>query len=118
MSDDQAPKLSRQQQAIEDQRRKVEQATQRLKDMQSRARVQQRKDDTRRKIIAGALALEHTEKNPDGTFAKKMLALLDEYVLKAYERSLFGMAPLPPDPANQNTGQNAGQPGLKGQFPS
>src|SRR5688572_13268078 len=113
MSDDEVPKFSREQLRIEEQRKKVQQATQRLKDMEARARTKTRRDDTRRKIIAGALALEHTEKNKDSAFAKKMLALLDEYVVRPYERELFGMAPLPEQPANEN----AGKPGLKGEFP-
>lgn len=101
-----------------------------IKLKESRALQQARKDDTRRKIIAGALALEHTEKNPDGTFAKKMLALLDEYVISDRERKLFGMNPLPATPANDSrpgesapndhsaqTDRSSGT-GLKDQFPS
>lgn len=56
---------------------------------------QKRKDDTRRKIIAGALILEHAEKNKTSDIAKKLNALIEEYVVKPNERSLFGLAPLP-----------------------
>ena len=61
----------------------------------ARARESQRKHrmDTRRKIIAGALALTHTEKNPDSEFARIMLRLIDEYVTKDNERDLFGLPP-------------------------
>lgn len=52
---------------------------------------QERKRDTRRKIIAGALALEHKEP----VFRGKLMALIDEYVTSDRERALFDLAPLP-----------------------
>lgn len=52
----------------------------------------ERKKDTRRKIIAGALALEHGAKDPE--FAKKLKALLDEYVTRNEERELFNLPPV------------------------
>jgi hypothetical protein len=69
----------------------------RIKGLESRERQQTRKNDTRRKIIAGALALHHMEKNPDDSFSKKLLGLLNEYVTKPYERNLFGLPALPED---------------------
>jgi hypothetical protein len=54
---------------------------------------QARADDARRKIIAGALALEHFEKNPGSDFGKTMFRLLDEYV-RPYERQLFEFLPV------------------------
>lgn len=48
-----------------------------------------RAQDARRKIVAGALALEHTVKNPGSEFARIMLGLLDEYA-RPHERFLFG----------------------------
>lgn len=51
-----------------------------------------RKKDTRRKIIAGALALEHAEKNEG--FGGTLQRLLNEYVTKPAERELFGLPPL------------------------
>jgi hypothetical protein len=47
-----------------------------------------RAQDARRKIVAGALALEHTIKNPGSEFARIMLRLLDEYA-RPHERFLF-----------------------------
>jgi hypothetical protein len=47
-----------------------------------------RAQDARRKIVAGALALEHTIKNPGSEFARVMLRLLDEYA-RPHERFLF-----------------------------
>lgn len=94
---------------IEKLREKKSQIEARIKNIQSRERQQTRKNDTRRKIIAGALALYHMEKNPDDPFSRKLLRLLDEYVTKPYERNLFGLPALPEnlqnnvanDPGNQ-----------------
>lgn len=66
-----------------------------IKDLEARSRAQARKDDTRRKVIAGALALHHMEKNPEGPFAQTLKRLLDEYVTKPTERALFDLSPLP-----------------------
>ena len=54
---------------------------------------QARRDDARRKIIAGALALEHFAKNPDSDFGKTMFRLLDEYT-RPDERYLFHFLPI------------------------
>ena len=54
---------------------------------------QARRDDTRRKVIAGALALEHFEKNPGSEFGKKMFELLDEYT-RPDDRHLFAFLPV------------------------
>ncbi|HTV27872.1 MAG TPA: hypothetical protein VMF32_08830 [Xanthobacteraceae bacterium] len=59
-------------------------------------RRRERKLDTRRKIIAGAIALEHMKYDP--AFAARFQELLDRYVRKSPERLLFGLA-LPPHPA-------------------
>jgi hypothetical protein len=48
---------------------------------------QQRKDDTRRKIIAGAIALEHAQTDPG--FAAELAALLNRYVMKPQDSALF-----------------------------
>ena len=66
-----------------------------IKDLQARERQKERKEDTRRKIIVGALVLTHMEKNKRSEFAKKVNALINEYVVKDKERALFSLAPLP-----------------------
>ena len=76
---------------LEDKRRQIE--TQ-LRDLAAKERQEERRRDTRRKIIAGALALEHAAKNKDA-FAEKLDRLIDEYVTKPDERALFGLDPLP-----------------------
>jgi hypothetical protein len=72
-----------------------------LRHAQSLQKKQARADDARRKIIAGALALEHMAKNPGSEFGKTMLRLLDEYT-RPHERPLFDFLPVrdaPPSPA-------------------
>lgn len=58
---------------------------------EAREKLKKRKADTRRKIIAGALALEHAA--IDNEFGKKLFELLDRYVNRAQERALFGLPP-------------------------
>jgi multidrug resistance efflux pump len=69
-----------------------------LKESQLKARIQKkkaevstkrRKQDTRRKIIAGALALEHMEH--DGQFAATMTKLMAEHVTRPEDRKLLGL---------------------------
>ena len=62
----------------------------RISKARARARTQQRKDDTSRKVIAGALALEHAAKNPDSEFARIMCRLIDEYTPEN-RRHLFNL---------------------------
>ena len=56
-------------------------------------KARDRKLDTRRKIIAGALVLEHMKY--DASFASDFNALLDRYVEKGPERLLFGLPAKP-----------------------
>ncbi|MGE4046251.1 MAG: mobilization protein C [Acetobacteraceae bacterium] len=59
---------------------------------QAKEKQQARRDDARRKIIAGALALEHYEKNPGSEFGKILFRLLDEYA-RPEDRQLFEFLP-------------------------
>lgn len=59
----------------------------------SRRKSEDRKRDARRKIIAGALALEHAKHDP--AFGAALQNVLDRYVTRQDERALFGLAPLP-----------------------
>jgi hypothetical protein len=57
--------------------------------------IEQRKDrrlDTRRKIIAGALALEHLATHPGSEFGKVLVKLLNDYVENP-NRDLFPFLP-------------------------
>jgi len=44
-------------------------------------------------VIAGALALDHFEANLDIEFSQVMRRLLDEYVIRSYDRALFPNLP-------------------------
>jgi hypothetical protein len=74
--------------------KKQEEINLQLKRLEAREKETERKADTRRKVIAVALALEHLAKNPDSEFAKTLIWLLDNY---AEERSryLFPFLPKP-----------------------
>jgi hypothetical protein len=58
----------------------------------NREKAQARKEDTRRKIIMGALVLSHMEK--DETFRKECERLQREGIKKDVDRNLFGLPPL------------------------
>jgi hypothetical protein len=70
-------------------REKREQLDAQLRALEARNKQAERKADTRRKVIAGALALEHYEKNPDSEFHRILFRLLDEYVVRPHDRALF-----------------------------
>jgi len=61
--------------------------------LQARKRAEDRKADTRRKILLGAVVMQEIEAKPDqiGVWAK---GLLDERLTKQRDRALFGLAPL------------------------
>ncbi len=75
----------------------------RLSRLSARKSSAERKADTRRKIIAGALALTHAEKNPQ--WGSVLLGLIEEYTVKAADRALFNLPPKPaPDEADRKEG--------------
>ena len=68
------------------------------KEAQIKARIQKkraevrnktRRQDTRRKIIAGALALEHAEQDPE--FGAALKRLLKQHVKRPEDRKLFDL---------------------------
>jgi hypothetical protein len=63
-----------------------------LRRVQSRKKDQARSADTRRKIIAGALALEHFATNPGTEFGQIMFRLIDQYT-RPEDRWLFDFLP-------------------------
>lgn len=85
----------------------------RVKKYEALQRTRGRKLDTRRKIIAGALALEHCRH--DSAWAAMFRGLLDEYVVKDAERLLFSLPPLPVEAAP--TEKQPSAPGTRGQDP-
>ena len=77
-----------------------------MRALEARNKTAQRKADTRRKVIAGALALEHFETNRDSEFGRVLFRLLDEYVVRPHDRALFPDLPQPDatdDPAAEFT---------------
>jgi hypothetical protein len=84
-------------------RDKRDQLDAQLKALEAKQKSAERKADTRRKVIAGALALEHYEKNRDSDFGKIMFRLLDEYVVRPHDRALFPELPEPEDPDGENS---------------
>ena len=72
--------------ALEQQKTQLET---RIQKKRAQVRQQERKKDTRRKIIAGALALEHM--GHDKQFCREMEKLLQEHVTRPEDRKLFDM---------------------------
>lgn len=85
----------------------------RIQAKRSRLKQQERKADTRRKIIAGALALEHMGANSESEFTAIMARLLNRYVIRPADRALFDLPPLNDDQANDSglADQFENQPG-------
>ena len=80
-----------------------------LKLLEARNKDAERKADTRRKVIAGALALEHFETNRDSEFARTLYRLLEECVVRPYDRILF---PFLPEQAPQTESPDADTPSV------
>jgi hypothetical protein len=83
---------------LETLRRKREQLDAQMKALEARRNQAERKADTRRKVIAGALAMEHFEANRDSEFGRVMFRLLDEYVVRPHDRMLFPFLPQSDEP--------------------
>ena len=72
----------------------MDQLANQLKALEDRHREDIRKEDFRRKVLAGGLALEYREKNPDDPFSIKLNELISEHVKAQKDRALFGLEPL------------------------
>src|ERR1700688_544091 len=85
-------------------RRKRDQLDAQMRALDARNKQAERKADTRRKVIAGALALEHFEANRDSEFARVLFRLMDEYVVRPQDGLLFLSLPQmgPPLSATDN----------------
>lgn len=69
--------------------KKQDQIQARIQKKKAQVRGQQRKEDTRRKIIAGAIALEHM--THDKKFRTTMQTLIEEHVTRENDRKLFDL---------------------------
>ena len=65
-----------------------------LRALDAQQKETQRKRDTRRKVIAGAIALEHLERNENDPFSVKLRELLHTLRRRPVARSV----PVPPRP--------------------
>lgn len=74
---------------LEELTQKEAQLKARIQKKRAQVRGQERKNDTRRKIIAGALALEHMAHDPH--FRETMGRLLRENVTRPEDRKLFDL---------------------------
>jgi hypothetical protein len=68
-----------------------------LKQMDARDNAKARKIEAHKKIVAGAIALEHG--NHDAAFKAQFDALLDRFVERDDDRALFGLLPRAKAPA-------------------
>lgn len=75
--------------ALEKMVAKRDQLQAKIEKHRARVRTTERKQDTRRKIIAGAILLEHAEK--DAEFASTVNDLLDRFVTRSEDRELFNL---------------------------
>jgi hypothetical protein len=77
-----------------------------LRMIETQTRNAERKRDTRRKVIAGAIALEHMKRNPQDPVTAKLSELLNQYV-EPRSRDLFPFLPaLPITESDQITDQD------------
>lgn len=79
----------------------------RLKRLDAQERTRERKADTRRKIIAGALALEHAERDED--FGRELWKLIDSRVERERDRELFGLSPKEQEAAKEQGASTDGE---------
>lgn len=62
-----------------------------LREAKNRAKKKARAEDTRRKILLGALMLEEMDR--DEAFAERVRAKLNRYLTREVDRELFGLPP-------------------------
>jgi large subunit ribosomal protein L7/L12 len=68
---------------------KKEQIEARIKNIESKEKVRAKKDDTRRKVLIGAMVMEQMGKSEESK--KKVLANLDGFLTRPLDRKLFGL---------------------------
>ena len=95
MNDRESDLAAKREAIVQAYQKKIGQIDAQLADLTARERLAERKRDTRRKVIMGALAGYHMLKNPKSDFAVKLASLIDEYVIGDRERALFDLEPIP-----------------------
>lgn len=66
--------------------------TARIKQEENKLRSSERKNDTRRKVLAGAAVLQWAAKDND--FSAKLMTELKAFLTRDAERALFGLPPI------------------------
>ena len=79
-----------------------------IKQQQNKLRADERKSDTRRKVLAGATVLEWARR--DSEFSSRLMTELRRFLVRDADRELFG---LPPLPHRKDTRPKAPRKGLK-----
>jgi hypothetical protein len=64
----------------------------RIQQEQNKLRADERKSDTRRKVLAGATVLEWAKR--DSEFSTRLIAELKRFLVRDDDRALFGLPPL------------------------
>jgi hypothetical protein len=65
-----------------------------IRRLNAREGDKRRRDDTRRKIIVGALAIAHAEHAENEDFKRTLYGLVSRYTVKPQDRALFGLEAL------------------------
>jgi hypothetical protein len=65
----------------------------RIRQEQNKQRTGERKNDTRRKVLAGATVLEWAKR--DNEFSSRLMAELKRFLVRDADRELFGLPPIP-----------------------
>jgi large subunit ribosomal protein L7/L12 len=63
----------------------------RIRQEQNKLKTSERKNDTRRKILAGAVALQWAAR--DTKFSTQLMAELEVFLVRDVDRALFGLGP-------------------------
>jgi len=76
--------------ALETLLKRQEQISARIEAFKAKEAIQQRKDDTRRKILVGAYTLDKHDK---ANSMSLLIEELDHFLFKSNDRTLFGLLP-------------------------
>jgi hypothetical protein len=85
------PNTQNQREKLEARRKQIDEQ---LKRIANRDSLKRRKDDTRKKIIVGAIAIAHAER--DEEFRHTLYHLVSKFTVRPQDRVLFGLDPLEP----------------------
>lgn len=77
-------------QKMERKRQRIECLKEEERRLKAQLRAQERRDDTRRKILLGSWILSQT-----GSDYRSLGARMNSYLVRAQDRKLFGLPPLP-----------------------